>query len=97
LVKTAFNGADANWGRIISAAGKSGADFNPLKTNIFFDDLPVMLAGYKIVLDEEKASEILNKDNFSVSLDLNEGKCSTTWWTCDFSQDYIKINANYRT
>jgi glutamate N-acetyltransferase/amino-acid N-acetyltransferase len=56
-----------------------------------------MLAGYKIVIDEEKASEILNKDNFSVSLDLNEGECSTTWWTCDFSQDYIKINANYRT
>src|ERR1035437_539880 len=97
LVKTAFNGADANWGRIISAAGKSGADFNPLKTNIFFDDLPVMLAGYKIVIDEEKASEILNKDNFSVPLDLNEGDCSTTWWTCDFSKEYIKINANYRT
>jgi len=97
LVKTAFNGADANWGRIISAAGKSGADFNPLNTNIFFDDLPVMLAGYKIVIDEEKASEILNKDNFSLSLDLNEGECSTTWWTCDFSQEYIKINANYRT
>jgi glutamate N-acetyltransferase / amino-acid N-acetyltransferase len=97
LVKTAFNGADANWGRIISAAGKSGADFNPLKTNIYFDDLPVMLAGYKIVIDEEKASEILNKDNFSISLNLNEGECSTTWWTCDFSQEYIKINANYRT
>ena len=97
LVKTAFNGADANWGRIISAAGKSGADFNPLNTNIYFDDLPVMLAGYKIVIDEEKASEILNKDNFSISLNLNEGECSTTWWTCDFSQEYIKINANYRT
>jgi glutamate N-acetyltransferase/amino-acid N-acetyltransferase len=97
LVKTAFNGADANWGRIISAAGKSGADFNPLNTDIFFDDLPVMLSGYRIVIDEEKASEILNKDNFSVSLELNEGECSTTWWTCDFSQEYIKINANYRT
>ena len=97
LVKTAFNGADANWGRIISAAGKSGADFNPLNTNIYFDDLPVMLAGYRIVIDEEKASEILNKDNFSISLNLNEGECSTTWWTCDFSQEYIKINANYRT
>jgi glutamate N-acetyltransferase/amino-acid N-acetyltransferase len=97
LVKTAFNGADANWGRIISAAGKSGADFNPLNTNIFFDDLPVMLAGYKIVIDEVKASEILNKDNFSISLNLNEGECSTTWWTCDFSQEYVKINANYRT
>ena len=97
LVKTAFNGADANWGRIISAAGKSGADFNPLNTTIFFDDLPVMMPDYKIVIDELKASEILNRDSFSVSLDLNEGDFSTTWWTCDFSQDYVKINANYRT
>jgi len=97
LVKTALNGADANWGRIISAAGKSGADFNPLNTKIYFDDLPIMLEGYKIVIDEEKAAEILNKDNFSISLDLNEGDFSTTWWTCDFSKEYIKINANYRT
>jgi glutamate N-acetyltransferase / amino-acid N-acetyltransferase len=97
LVKTALNGADANWGRIISAAGKSGADFNPLNTMIYFDDLPIMLAGYKIVIDEVKAAEILNRDNFSISLDLNEGNFSSTWWTCDFSQEYIKINANYRT
>jgi glutamate N-acetyltransferase / amino-acid N-acetyltransferase len=97
LVKTAFHGADANWGRIISAAGKSGADFDPLKTNIYFNDLPVMLAGYKIVIDEEKASEILNRDNFTITLNLNEGEFSTTWWTCDFSQEYVKINANYRT
>jgi glutamate N-acetyltransferase / amino-acid N-acetyltransferase len=97
LVKTALNGADANWGRIISAAGKSGADFNPMNTKIYFDDLPIMLAGYKIVIDEEKAFEILNKDNFSISLDLNEGEFSTAWWTCDFSREYININANYRT
>jgi glutamate N-acetyltransferase/amino-acid N-acetyltransferase len=56
-----------------------------------------MLAGYKIVIDEVKAAEILNRDNFSISLDLNEGNFSSTWWTCDFSQEYIKINANYRT
>ncbi|MDR3609061.1 MAG: bifunctional glutamate N-acetyltransferase/amino-acid acetyltransferase ArgJ [Ignavibacteriaceae bacterium] len=97
LVKTALNGADANWGRIISAAGKSGADFDPLNTMIYFDELPIMLAGYKIVIDEVKAAEILNRDNFSISLDLNEGNFSSTWWTCDFSQEYIKINANYRT
>jgi glutamate N-acetyltransferase/amino-acid N-acetyltransferase len=97
LVKTAFNGGDANWGRIISAAGKSGADFNPLKAEIYFNDLPIMLSNYKIVIDEDKAAEILNLDKFSVSLNLNDGNFSTTWWTCDFSQEYIKINANYRT
>jgi glutamate N-acetyltransferase/amino-acid N-acetyltransferase len=97
LVKTAFNGGDANWGRIISAAGKSGADFDPLKAEIYFNDLPIMKPNYKIVIDEEKAAEILNLDAFSVSLNLNDGEFSTTWWTCDFSQEYIKINANYRT
>jgi glutamate N-acetyltransferase/amino-acid N-acetyltransferase len=97
LVKTAFNGGDANWGRIISAAGKSGADFNPLKAEIYFNDLPIMMSNYKIVIDEDKAAEILNLDKFSVSLHLNDGNYSTTWWTCDFSQEYIKINANYRT
>jgi glutamate N-acetyltransferase/amino-acid N-acetyltransferase len=97
LVKTAFNGGDANWGRIISAAGKSGADFNPLKAEIYFNDLPIMMSNYRSVIDEVKAAEIMNKDEFSVSLDLNDGEFSTTWWTCDFSQDYVKINANYRT
>jgi glutamate N-acetyltransferase / amino-acid N-acetyltransferase len=97
LVKTAFNGADANWGRIISAAGKSGADFNPFNAKIYFDDLPIMLGGYRIVIDEEKAAEILNKDKFSILLELDEGEYSTTWWTCDFSKEYVSINANYRT
>jgi len=97
LVKTAFNGGDANWGRIISAAGKSGADFNPLKAEIYFNDLPIMMPNYRIVIDELKAAAILNLDQFSVSLDLNDGEFSTTWWTCDFSQEYVKINANYRT
>jgi glutamate N-acetyltransferase/amino-acid N-acetyltransferase len=97
LVKTAFNGGDANWGRIISAAGKSGADFNPLKAEIYFNDLPIMMSNYRSVIDEVKAAEIMNKDEFSVSLDLNDGEFSTTWWTCDFSQEYVKINANYRT
>ena len=92
-----MNGCDANWGRIISAAGKSGADFNPDNTKIYFDDLPILLQDYKIVLDEEKALQILSKDEYAISLDLGEGVHSSTWWTCDFSQEYVKINANYRT
>jgi glutamate N-acetyltransferase/amino-acid N-acetyltransferase len=55
------------------------------------------MSNYRIVIDEVKAAEILNLDEFSVSLNLNDGEFSTTWWTCDFSQEYIKINANYRT
>ncbi len=97
LVKTAINGSDANWGRIISAAGKSGADFNPSKAQIFFDSLPILCSNYTVVLNEEKAREILSNKEITITLDLMEGKYSTKWWTCDFSQEYIKINANYRT
>ncbi|MBI2418070.1 MAG: bifunctional glutamate N-acetyltransferase/amino-acid acetyltransferase ArgJ [Ignavibacteriales bacterium] len=97
LVKTAIHGCDANWGRILSAAGRSGVDFDPGKAKIYFDDLPILLEDYQIVLDEEKALAILQKDTMDIAIHINEGSCSTQWWTCDFSQDYIKINANYRT
>jgi len=97
LVKTAIHGCDANWGRIISAAGKSGAEFNPDLTSIYFDELPILLPNYQAVIDEEKALSILEKDEFTITVDLGDGQCDSTWWTCDFSQAYIKINANYRT
>jgi glutamate N-acetyltransferase/amino-acid N-acetyltransferase len=97
LVKTAMNGCDANWGRIISAAGSSGAEMNPKNTSIFFDNLPVLLPGYNVVLDEVKAKEILSKKEFKIEIDLGEGVASSTWWTCDFSEEYVRINANYRS
>lgn len=97
LVKTAFNGEDANWGRILSAAGNSGAEFDPAKVSIFFDDLAVFLPGYQIVLDEVKAKAILVKNAYTVTIDLAAGDADSTWWTCDLSEDYIRINARYRT
>ena len=97
LVKTALNGEDANWGRIMSAAGNSGADLDPAKMTISFDSLPVVLPGYKIVLNEEAAKEILSKQEIQININLNGGTESTTWWTCDFSAEYIRINADYRT
>jgi glutamate N-acetyltransferase/amino-acid N-acetyltransferase len=97
LFKTAMNGNDANWGRILSAAGNSGADFNPEKVSIKFDELSILKPNYQFAFSEEEALKVLSKNNVTVSLDLNEGIESSTWWTCDFSEDYIKINANYRT
>lgn len=97
LFKTAMNGNDANWGRIVSAAGNSGADFSPEKVTIKFDELLILKPNFTNGFDEEEAKKILSKDNVTVSLDLNEGEESSTWWTCDFSEEYIKINANYRT
>ena len=97
LVKTAIYGADANWGRILSAAGQSGADFDPSKVSISFNDLPILLPSYKFAFDEVKASEILSQPNFEINVDLNYGSEEATWWTCDLTEEYVKINADYRT
>lgn len=97
LVKTAIYGEDANWGRIMSAAGNSGASIEPEKMSIFFNNSPVVLPDYNIVLDEAEAKEILSQSEFQIKINLNGGKYSSTWWTCDFSEEYVKINANYRT
>ena len=97
LVKTAFYGGDANWGRILSAAGQSGADIDPAKVSISFDKLPVLLPNYKLVIDEVKAAKILAKPEITVTVDLGNGENESTWWMCDLSEDYVKINANYRT
>ena len=97
LVKTALNGEDANWGRIISSAGMSGADFNPANVQIKFGDLPILNPNFEVVVDEVKAKEILSEKEIVLNVNLNEGNCATEWWTCDYSEEYIKINAYYRT
>ncbi len=97
LVKTAIYGSDANWGRIISAAGKSGIEFDPAKVEIKFDDMTILAPDYCHEFDEEEATAILSKDEVTISVDLNDGQASTTWWTCDFSEKYIEINASYRS
>lgn len=97
LVKAAVFGRDANWGRIICAAGYSGADFDPEKVDIFLGDEQVASQGGSIDFSEERALEILKKDTVKITLQLNSGPCSATAWGCDLSYDYVKINADYRT
>lgn len=97
LVKTAIHGQDANWGRIISAVGNAGAEVDPSKVSIFLDDTPVLLPDYNIVLDEAAALNVLRKNNLTIKVDLGLGTASATWWTCDLSAEYIRINADYRS
>jgi len=97
LVKTAINGGDPNWGRVISAASSCDADINPANVSLYFNDLAVLQPGYKSDFIEEEASKILAEQKIIITLDLNNGKSNTTWWTCDYSEEYIKINAHYRT
>lgn len=97
LVKTAVYGSDANWGRIISAAGRSGVEFDPAKVEIKFNDMIILSPNYGHDFDEEEATVILSKSDIVISVDLNDGNAETTWWTCDFTEKYIEINASYRS
>ena len=98
LVKTALFGEDANWGRILAAAGRARVKIDPYKTDILFDHVMIakngMWCGEKA---EKEAAKILQKDEFVISVDLNMGQGSASVFTCDFSIDYVKINADYRS
>ena len=97
LCKTAAFGNDANWGRLLTAAGYSGAVFTPAKTDIFIGGVQVCKNGGGLNFDEEAALKELKKDEVVYTIDLNDGDADETMWTCDFSIDYVRINADYRT
>ncbi len=98
LVKTAFFGEDANWGRIIAAVGYSGADVDPDQVSILFDDVAMVAKGLGLGPEQEaKASEILKKPEFTVTVELALGEGQAYYYTSDLTYDYVKINADYRT
>lgn len=97
LVKTAMNGNDANWGRILAVAGNSGVSFNPDKVTIKFDDLSILLPDCFADFNEEAAKQVLNKPEVTIQVDIAEGNESVTWRTCDLSENYVRINSKYRT
>jgi glutamate N-acetyltransferase/amino-acid N-acetyltransferase len=98
LVKTAFFGEDANWGRILCALGYSGVQINPNRIDLFFDKAPIVKNGIGVGSKlEEKASQILKKKSFKVIVDLHQGKSQFSVLTTDLSIDYVKINASYRS
>lgn len=97
LFKTACFGEDANWGRIIAALGRSGVDFDPERVDIGFDDVLMVREGLGLKENEEQATNVLKQKEFTVNIDLNNGSGSSEVYTCDFSLDYVRINADYRT
>jgi glutamate N-acetyltransferase/amino-acid N-acetyltransferase len=97
LVKTALAGSDPNWGRILCAAGYSGALFNPNKVDICINDLLLCRDGVDAGFDEDCARKELDRKELSLRLDLHQGRASARIWTCDLTHDYITINASYRT
>lgn len=97
LVKTAFFGMDANWGRIITAAGYSKAYMEESKIDIYIGDMLFCKNGVAQTFSEAAALEILKKSDIKITIDLNLGSYSDRIWTCDLSYDYVKINGSYRS
>jgi glutamate N-acetyltransferase/amino-acid N-acetyltransferase len=101
LVKTAIYGQDANWGRVICAAGYSGVDIDPERLCLRMigdtDALVLVQYGAPFEIDEGRASVILAGDEVTFALDLGMGQAEATVWTCDLSHQYVDINAHYRT
>ncbi|MDH3348503.1 MAG: bifunctional glutamate N-acetyltransferase/amino-acid acetyltransferase ArgJ [Desulfobulbaceae bacterium] len=99
LVKTAFFGEDPNWGRIIAALGRSECRFSPDKVSLYFDDVRVMENGMGVGGEEveKQAQKVMQKKQFTVLVEMQEGLGEAEVYTCDFSVDYVKINADYRS
>ena len=101
LVKAAFFGKDANWGRILCAMGYSGGNFTPEKTSVSFvskaGSIQVFQQGVPLNFDEELARKILSEDETCIEVELQDGECSGTAWGCDLTYEYVKINGDYRT
>lgn len=101
LTKAAIFGHDANWGRILCAMGYSGAEFQPDKTDIYFESaagcLQVVKNGMATDYSEGYATKILSESEVFVIVDIKEGDEMATAWGCDLTYDYVKINADYRS
>lgn len=98
LVKTAFFGEDANWGRILAAMGRSGVRFSPDRVDLAFGNVLIVKNGLSLGAEAEAAAtQILKEKSFAVCIDLKDGPGCEEIYTCDFSIDYVKINADYRS
>jgi glutamate N-acetyltransferase/amino-acid N-acetyltransferase len=97
LVKTAIHGCDPNWGRIIAAAGRSGAEVVEEKTDLSICGISLLEKGAAIQTGNGKVSKAMAKNLVSIDLNLNLGMASATAWGCDLTAEYVSINADYTT
>jgi len=97
LVKAAMHGSDPNWGRIVAALGRSGAEIAPSKIDLYLKDLCLLKAGSLMPFDQGKAKDVLSNTEVAIRVCLNLGKESATAWGCDLSEEYVRINSEYIT
>jgi glutamate N-acetyltransferase/amino-acid N-acetyltransferase len=97
LVKTALHGADPNWGRVLAALGRAGVKFDPARVEVRFGDIPVFRNGARTDYNEKKLHALLKKPRVTIAVDLRQGTAWSHYVTCDYSKEYISINADYTT
>ncbi len=97
LVKTAVYGADANWGRVMAAVGAAGVELDPGLVDIDMSGLPVARSGAGVPFDEKEAASRLKKKEVEIAVELHQGSSRATVWTCDLTEEYIRINGHYRS
>jgi glutamate N-acetyltransferase/amino-acid N-acetyltransferase len=97
LVKTALNGGDPNWGRVLAAVGRAGVDLDMGQVDLFLGDVWVAEGGRAREYDEARARRALAEDPIRIRVRLKEGRASGWMWTCDLSHGYVDINAHYRS
>jgi len=98
LVKTAFFGEDANWGRIMASLGNSGVEMDEARTDIYIGKAKIVEKGLaQGKAADREAAIALKQREIQIIIDLHKGKASATIWTCDMSYEYVKINAAYRS
>ncbi len=98
LVKTAIAGSDPNWGRVLSAAGNAGVAFDPAKTDIWMQGVPVCRGGLAEQFSEAELKQKLDAPECHIRFSLRgKGRGQARFWTCDLTHGYIHINASYRT
>jgi len=98
LLKCCIYGEDPNWGRVVASCGASGVAFDSGKVDVYFGDKKAVSNGGRIgSYDKEEVRKLFKKDEIRIKIDLKSGKHKATAWTCDFSEKYVKINAEYST
>jgi glutamate N-acetyltransferase/amino-acid N-acetyltransferase len=97
LVKTAINGEDPNWGRIVSAAGYAGVTLDESKLKLAVNKITIYKKGLPVTPAPKRLNSVMKKKEITIQLYLGTGKQSATLWTCDLSKKYVSINADYHT
>jgi glutamate N-acetyltransferase / amino-acid N-acetyltransferase len=98
LCKTAWSSADPNWGRLMAAAGYSGVEFDPALVTVRIGEEPVYENGMRSpAFDEAAAHRVMQQRDYTISMDMGQGEAECRFVTCDLTEQYVRINADYST